>query len=140
MKVSKGNRFTNYLGKICIVKSVYKGIIKLQVIDIPSYTEVWRTEDFNKANFIEIPMIKISRVNIAKHLVEFQLNMIGKTYHEAKKTPGWYQKWTMTEEQFQYLKMYAIPLIKKTFKCNKLRADKTFDWFNMEFGLKIKEI
>lgn len=137
MKISRGDRFTNHLGKICTVKSVYKGIIKLQVIDTPSYVEVWNFEDFAKANFIKIPMPKISRLNIGKHLLEYQLNMLGKTVHEAKKTDRWYFKWTLTEEQYDYFKSYAIPLLKKTFKCNRKKARETFGWFNLQFGLKV---
>mgnify|MGYP002263597127 CR=1 FL=1 len=35
-------------------------------------------------------------------------------------------------------KAMGIPLIKKIFKCNKRRAEQTFDWFNLQFGLRIK--
>jgi hypothetical protein len=44
----------------------------------------------------------------------------------------------MTQEQHEEFKRYAIPLIKKIFKCNKGRAEQTFDWFNLQFGLRIK--
>lgn len=137
-KISKGDRYTNRLGKICVVKSIYRNIIKLQVIDEKPYTEVWDVNDFNKELFIRIPMPKIDRTNIAKYLLEFQLNMIGKTYHEAKQIEDWINKWTINQEQFNYFKSYAIPLLKKTFKCNSKKAVDTFGWFNLQFGLKIK--
>ena len=84
-------------------------------------------------------MGKINRTNVADHLVEYQLDMIGKTIAEAHKTPEWYSKWTMTTEQFNQLQEYAIPLLKKVFKCNKRRAESIFGWFNLQFGLRIDD-
>jgi hypothetical protein len=82
-------------------------------------------------------MNKINRTNIADHLVDYQLTMVGKTIAEAYKTEEWYSKWTMTDEQHEQLKAYAIPLIKKIFKCNKSRAESIFGWFDLQFGLRI---
>ncbi len=81
----------------------------------------------------------INRYNIADHLVEYQLNMVGKTIEEAKKDDMWFFNWTMTQEQADELKAYAIPLIKKVFKCNKSRAEGIFSWFSLEFGLRVKD-
>jgi hypothetical protein len=44
----------------------------------------------------------------------------------------------MTPEQHQEFKRYAIPLLKKIFKFNKARAEDTFGWFDLQFGLRIK--
>jgi len=137
-KIIKGDRFTNRFGKVCVVKSIYRNVIKLQVIDSHPYTEVWDVDDFNKDLFIRIPMPKIDRTNIGKYLLEFQLNMIGKTLYEAKQDPDWFKKWTISQEQFDYFKSYAIPLLKKTFKFNTNKAKITFSWFYLQFGLKIK--
>ena len=82
-------------------------------------------------------MSKINRTNVADHLVEYQLEMVGKTMAEAYKTEQWYSKWTMTDEQHDQLKAYALPLIKKIFKCNKSRAESIFGWFDLQFGLRI---
>jgi hypothetical protein len=79
----------------------------------------------------------INRTNVADHLVEYQLEMVGKTIAEAYKTDEWYSKWTMTEAQQEDLRAYAIPLIKKVFKCNKKRAESIFGWFLLQFGLRI---
>jgi hypothetical protein len=79
----------------------------------------------------------INRTNIADHLVEYQLNMVGKTMAEAYKTDEWYHKWTMTEAQQEDLRAYAIPLIKKVFRCNKRKAESIFSWFILQFGLRI---
>lgn len=81
--------------------------------------------------------MKINRQNVGDHLVDYQLTMVGKTVAEAMKTPEWYSKWTMTDEQQNQLRDYAIPLIKKIFKCNKKRAEGIFGWFLLQFGLRI---
>jgi hypothetical protein len=135
--IKKGDRYTNRFGKICVVKSIYKGVIKLQVLDSHPYTEVWSMDDFEKDLFIKIPMPKITRANVGKYLLEFQLNMIGKSYAEAKHTENWFNVWTMSQEQFNYFESYAIPLLKKTFRFNSNKAKDTFGWFNLQFGLKI---
>lgn len=85
-------------------------------------------------------MNKINRTNISEHLIEYELQMIGKTMEEAKKDDMWFFNWTMTQEQHTKFKGYAILLIKKVFKCNKERAERTFTWFDLNFGLRIKEI
>lgn len=82
--------------------------------------------------------MKINRENIAEHLIEYQLGLIGKTIDEVKEYENWFNKFSMTDEDFVKLKSYAIPLLKKVFKCNKSNAEKTFDWFNLQFGLRIE--
>lgn len=81
----------------------------------------------------------VNRTNIADHLVDYQLTMVGRTVAEAIKTDQWYSKWTMTTQQHEELKTYAIPLIKKVFKCNKKRAEMIFGWFDLQFGLRIDD-
>jgi hypothetical protein len=81
---------------------------------------------------------KVNRTNISEHLIEYQLKMIGKTIDEVKEDEEWYFNNTMTEEQHEEFKRYAIPLLKKIFKFNKTKAESTFSWFNLQFGLKIK--
>jgi hypothetical protein len=84
-------------------------------------------------------MAKINRETIAEHLIDYQLGMIDKSMQEAYMTKEWYSKWTMTTEQHEVFKAYALPLIKKVFKCNKSKAENTFDWFDLQFGLRIKD-
>lgn len=81
---------------------------------------------------------KINRTNIADHLIRYQLDMVGKTWDEAQQDDMWFFNWTMTEEQADEFKRYAIPLIKKVFKCNRRKAEATFGWFWLEFGLRVK--
>jgi hypothetical protein len=44
----------------------------------------------------------------------------------------------MTPAQHEEFKRYAIPLLKKIFKFNKAKAEDTFSWFDLQFGLRIK--
>lgn len=81
---------------------------------------------------------KINRKNISMHLLEYQLNMVGKSVKDIIDDDKWYFNWTFTTEQFNEFKNYSVPLIKKTFKCNKAKAEGTFSWFNLSFGLRIK--
>lgn len=81
---------------------------------------------------------KINRTNISEHLVEYQLKMVGKTFSDVENDEEWYHTNTMTEEQHEEFKRYAIPLLKKIFKFNKAKAESTFQWFDLQFGLRIK--
>lgn len=82
---------------------------------------------------------KITRKNIGEHLLEYQLGLIGKTVYEAKLDDMWIFNWTITNEKFTHFREYSIPLIKKTFRCNKAKAESTFSWFYVKFGLMIKD-
>lgn len=79
----------------------------------------------------------INRQNITDHLIEYQLKMIGKTIDEITTDEKWYFNNTMTPEQHEEFKAYAIPLLKKVFKFNKAKAEQTFSWFDLSYGLRI---
>ncbi len=83
-------------------------------------------------------MKTINRTNISEHLIEYQLNMIGKTIDDVKDDEKWYFNNTFTDEQFEEFKKYAIPLLQKIFKFNKTKANSTFQWFILQYGLTIK--
>lgn len=142
MKLKKGDRFRNYIGELCFVCYMYKDVIKLSYITENPWIEVHDKNEFisdvENNRFFPEPKIKITRLNIAEHLVEYQLNMIGKTTEEAKKDDMWYLNWTFTQRQYDLFRGYAIPLIKKVFKCNTKKAEETFSWFNLQFGLRLK--
>ena len=82
---------------------------------------------------------KVNRTNISDHLIEYQLKMIGKTVADVSNDEMWYFNNTMTQEQHEEFKRYAIPLLKKIFKFNKRKAESTFGWFDLQFGLRIKK-
>jgi hypothetical protein len=81
---------------------------------------------------------KITRENIARHLIEYQLDMVDRKLEETIDDDKWYFNWTITSKQEEEFRNYAIPLIKKTFKCSKKRAENTFAWFWLGYGLRIK--
>lgn len=83
--------------------------------------------------------MKIRREHMAQHLVEYQLKMVGKSIADVMNDKEWYINNTLTTAQFQEFKKYAIAQIRKTFKCNRSKAENTFNWFNLEYGLKVKD-
>lgn len=138
-KPKKGERYLNHLGEYCIVKSINKDLVKIQVCGEHSREETWKIDHFNTptlARFMEVPFPKINRTNIAQHLLEYQLNIIGKRTLDTKKEPDWFNKWKIRDSDFKLLQQYAIPLLKKTFKFNRMKAYNTFNWWYMHFGLK----
>jgi hypothetical protein len=84
-------------------------------------------------------MAKINRFNIAEHLLSTQLKIVNKTMFECMQNPDWFQEWTITIEQYEKFRAYSIPLLKKTFKFNTNKAKSTFDWFNLQYGLRIQD-
>lgn len=80
----------------------------------------------------------INRVTITKHLVEHQLEMVGKSLMDTLDDDNWFFNITMTREQHLIFKKYALRTIKKVFKCNTTKALQTFDWFHENLGLRIK--
>lgn len=142
MKLSKGDRFRDYMGSLCFISYIKDDVVKLTFIQTPSFVEVWDKKEFISEiqgnRFFQEPKIVINRRNIQDHLVEYQLNMIGKTTDDIKDDEEWYYNNTMTEKQHELFKAYAIPLLKKVFKFNKAKAEQTFEWFNLAYGLRIK--
>jgi len=85
--------------------------------------------------------MKILRSNISEHLLEKQFSLIGKTVQEAvNSNTKWKEEWTISSEKQEEFIKYAIPLIKKVFKCSRQKAiDKALNPFLLNFGLKIKD-
>jgi hypothetical protein len=141
-KFKKGDRFIHVSGGQCFISHIKKDEIRISFVDVePATPLVWDVNDFEEAVktsiFTVFPMPKINRENIAIHLIEYELNMVGKTLEEAKKSPTWYSDNNMTEEQYEMFKGYAIPLIKKVFRCSKKRAEETFKWFDFMYGIRV---
>ena len=81
---------------------------------------------------------KINRSTITRHLIEYQLDIVGKRLIDTLDDDKWYFNWTITQSQFDEFKKYSIKTLKKVFKFNTTKANETFDWFNQQFGLRIK--
>jgi hypothetical protein len=82
-------------------------------------------------------MEKVTRDNITTHLIDFQLKIIGKTIFDIKDDPEWYHNNTLTVEQIADFNVYALPLIKKVFKCNSNKAKDILGWFDLGYGLRV---
>jgi hypothetical protein len=79
------------------------------------------------------------REEINRKLVTMQMEMIGLTYQDAMDTPEFWRVYTLTTEQTLEWRKVAIPLIKKTFKCNKRRAEMTLGMFELNLGLRVED-
>jgi hypothetical protein len=143
MRLSKGDRFKDYLGTPCFISYIKGDIIKLSFIEQRPHVEVWDKQEFfhqlSLNRFFPQPKVVINRTNIQDHLIEYQLNMVGKTVEDAKKDELWFHNFTMSSQQHELFKSYAIPLLRKVFKFNKGKAEQTFQWFDLGYGLRIKD-
>jgi hypothetical protein len=143
MKLTKGDKYKDYIGTPCFISYIKENIVKLSFIEERPHVEVWDKQEFIEQialnRFFPQPKTTINRTNIQDHLIEYQLNMVGKTIDDAKKDEMWYHNITMTSKQQEVFKSYAIPLLRKVFKFNKQKAENTFSWFNLQYGLRIKD-
>ena len=80
----------------------------------------------------------VNRGNIMRHLIEYQLDMVGKRLVDTLDDDKWYFNWTMTSEQRIEFNRYAIKTMKKVFKFNTTKANACLEWFHKQFGLRIK--
>jgi len=79
------------------------------------------------------------REEINRKLVSMQMEMIGLTYEDAVNTPEFWRVYTLTTAQTEEWRKLALPLIKKTFKINKHRAELTMAMFELNLGLRIDD-
>lgn len=82
--------------------------------------------------------------NIIKTLVDKMLEPHGVDYNYVMQNPEiegeqWYQYYKWTNEECDEFKEWAIPVIMKHEKCNKKIASQKFGYFNMQYGLRIKD-
>jgi hypothetical protein len=81
----------------------------------------------------------VNRGNVMKHLIEYQLDIVGKRLVDTLDDDKWYFNWTITAKQREEFNKYAIKTMKKVFKFNTTKARENLDWFNTQFGLRIKD-
>lgn len=82
---------------------------------------------------------KVTRENCARHLVEKELDMVGKNMLSTLDDMEWYSNITMTKVQHEEFRKYSIELIKKIFKVNRKKAEEIFNWFDFAYGLRVKD-
>lgn len=83
-------------------------------------------------------MEKIKRENIADHLFDKQLYIIGATRMSILDSDNWRFKFPMKREHYSTFRDYSIKLIMKTFRCNKNKAINTFEFYWDMFGVRLK--
>ena len=84
-------------------------------------------------------MEKINKHNLVTHLIEYQLQLIGKTLDDAEGDERWFSNFTMTKIQFELFRRYALLLIQKVYKGSKAMTEKRFDWFNLGYGMRVPD-
>ncbi len=55
-------------------------------------------------------MGKINRLNIGEHLLEYQLNLIGKTKMDAIMDETWIVGWSLTPDQYAQFRAWSLEL------------------------------
>lgn len=80
----------------------------------------------------------IKRENLAMHLIETELKYANKKLLDIADDDKWRFNFTMTAKEHQEFKKYSIALIQKVLRINKSKAIDTFQWFYMNYGLRIK--
>ncbi len=81
---------------------------------------------------------KVNRENIGSHFFDVLLELIGKTRVNVIDTEDWRKSWSISRNNYDILRDSCIKEAKKTFKCNRTKAETIFEWFWKQFGLKIK--
>lgn len=81
---------------------------------------------------------KVTRDNLVEHLINKQLEYVGKTIQDVKDDPNWYTNNTLTKEQHTEWKEYCLKLMKKHL-VRKHRLDYEFGMFDLMYGLKVIE-
>jgi hypothetical protein len=76
---------------------------------------------------------------LVKELINKQLAYVNKTINDVINVPEWYNKYEMTEEQYEEWKTFCIDKIKKSKKYTKTYVQNAFSWFNLMYGLKVKQ-
>ena len=82
------------------------------------------------------------QLRILKHLINkmFEYAHIPQTYDDIKdRKDEWYQEHTMTQEQSNAFKDYAIRYLKRELKTSYYKADTEYQWFDLMYGLKISD-
>ena len=56
---------------------------------------------------------KVTKDNIVEHMINKQLEYVGKTIEEVREDPNWFTNNTLTKEQYTEWREYCLKLMKK---------------------------
>jgi len=81
---------------------------------------------------------------VIRKLVNRMLEPYGKDYDYVMACPEiegelWCTYYTWTDEESNKFEEWAIDTLRKDMKWSKEKAEKEYGWFNLMYGLKIKE-
>lgn len=82
---------------------------------------------------------KLTPQEFALVAIHKQLEIAGVDKSVLHEDTQWYSTNTMTSEQAQQWKDWFIEQYRLNFKRSKKDADREFDWFNLGYGLRIKD-
>lgn len=80
--------------------------------------------------------------DIVRHLINkmFEYAHVPQTYNDIKdRKDEWYQEFTMTQEESDAFKDYAIRYLKRELKTGYYKADTEYQWFDLMWGLRISD-
>ena len=86
-------------------------------------------------------MIDVSK-RVNSHLINkmFEYAHIPQTYDDIKdRKDEWYREFTMTQEESDAFKDYAIRYLKRELKTGYYKADTEYQWFDLMWGLRISD-
>jgi hypothetical protein len=139
--LTRGSRYFDLNGIIHVIVYSAKDMVKLMPLKKDAKIEVWEIEEFrnqvNLLKFTYIPHPPINRENVSEHLLEFQMNILGKTMSDTIHESSWKKDWKLTHKQKTMFKSYATGVLKKVFRFNTSKARETYDFFDKNFGLSI---
>lgn len=79
---------------------------------------------------------------IVKHLINkmFEYAHVPQTYDDIKdRKDEWYREFTMTQEESNAFKDYAIRYLKRELKTGYYKADTEYQWFDLMYGLRVSD-
>lgn len=82
---------------------------------------------------------KAEKIDLMDDLIRAQLGMVDKDISEMEKDKFWFSNNTITEDQYEEFRCYAIETIMSRLKLSEYRAERLFYRFYLDYGLKIKE-
>lgn len=80
--------------------------------------------------------------SIVEHLINkmFEYAHIPQTYDDIKdRKDEWYKEFTMTQEESDAFKDYAIRYLRRELKTGYYKADTEYQWFDLMWGLRISD-
>jgi hypothetical protein len=70
----------------------------------------------------------------------FEYAHIPQTYDDIKdRKDEWYKEFTMTQEESDAFKDYAIRYLRRELKTGYYKADTEYQWFDLMWGLRISD-